>query len=428
MKFGIVADDRQGASDAAGMLTERGIRTVLFLQTPDPQTLSRLAGAYDAGVIATQARSIDPEEARRRTEAAVGALADAGVERIQIKYSSTFDSTPEGNIGQTLDAAVDRLGVAGTIVCPALPVNGRTTYCGHHFVNGELLSDSPVRNHPLNPMTDSNLARWLGTQTGRRVASVRLPVVRQGADALREHLDKALARGEAYLVTDAIEESDLATIARATSDWGLTSGGSGITAHLGEALFPGRAPLDFRERLAACRSAVLAVAGSCMPQTRRQNAFAEENGFTVFRLDGLAVLAGEADVGRIAEQAAGLLAQGKDVLVASSGDPDEVRGVQEYGRSIGLDVPAAGERVANALSDVAGRLVEAGAIARLVISGGETSNAVCRRLGVRALEVGLPIDPGVPYCFPLERDALVTVLKSGNFGADDLYTRMRRLQ
>lgn len=46
-----------------------------------------------------------------------------------------FDSEhygPAKEIGPTIDAALDALGEDFTI---ALPVNGRTTYMGYHFVN-----------------------------------------------------------------------------------------------------------------------------------------------------------------------------------------------------------------------------------------------------------------------------------------------------
>lgn len=75
------------------------------------------------------------------------------------------------------------------------------------------------------------------------------------------------------------------------------------------------------------------------------------------------------------------------------------------------------------LAGIAGRLLEDGRVGRLVLSGGETSAAVCRHLALQALEVGLPIEPGVPFCFPLERPGLALVLKSGNFGSPDFYAR-----
>ena len=67
---------------------------------------------------------------------------------IQYKHCSTFDSTPEGNIGPCLDMARAMLSVAGTVVVPALPVNGRTTYLGYHFVHGVPLHESPMSRTP----------------------------------------------------------------------------------------------------------------------------------------------------------------------------------------------------------------------------------------------------------------------------------------
>jgi 3-dehydrotetronate 4-kinase len=95
---------------------------------------------------------------------------------IAIKYCSTFDSTAEGNIGPSIDAAMDELGESFTVALPALPVNGRTTYLGYHFVGTQLLSESPMRNHPLTPMTEPNLVRHLQSQTRRRVGLARYPV------------------------------------------------------------------------------------------------------------------------------------------------------------------------------------------------------------------------------------------------------------
>jgi len=291
VKFGIVADDNTGATDAAGMLTERGVRTILIVDWSSKAEAVEMASAFEAVVLSTEARSAAPNVAFRRTAEAVDLLKTIGADKVQVKYSSTFDSTPEGNIGPSLDAATDRLGAPGTIVCPALPVYGRVTFLGYHFVNGLLLSESPMRDHPLNPMTDSNLVRWLQQQTDRRVDVADLYVVRHGPKALRRFLDSRVADGFRYLVTDAIEQRDLAVIAEATREWPLVSGGSGITAEIPAVHFPGRDPLSFAQRLSGREEGAVVVAGSCSPATRRQNAFAARKGFRTFRISGLAVLA-----------------------------------------------------------------------------------------------------------------------------------------
>ena len=428
MRFGIVADDNTGATDAAGMLTEKGVRTILFIDVPDSKNFQEVARQYDAAVIGACTRSIAPAAAYARTTEAVELLLkQPDVQKTQIKYCSTFDSTRKGNIGPSLDAAMDALQTKATIVSPALPVNGRTTYLGYHFVNGDLLSESPLKDHPLNPMTDANLVRWLQRQTRRKVSLAPLPVIRKGVEALRDFLGRGVKCGEEYFVTDTIEQRDLTTIAEATADWPLISGGSGITAEIPAVLFPGRKALSFAERLSRYSKGTLVIAGSCSPATRGQNAHALANGFAGLRLDGLAVLEKTTDLAAVSEAALREFRRGRNVLVYASSDPGEVVRVQERGKSLGLSEPETGEKIATALAEIGATLIDRGGVGRLVISGGETSAAVCRRLGTLALEVGLPIEPGVPYCFSVEAPHLIMVLKSGNFGSEDFYLKTRKL-
>jgi len=427
VRFGIVADDNTGATDAAGMLTERGVRTVLFIDAPGSEGADDVASGYDAAVVGTNARSVPPAAAYRRTAEAVRTLARMHAEKFQIKYCSTFDSTPEGNIGPCLDAAMEVLKTDATVVSPALPVNGRTTYCGYHFVKGELLSESPLKDHPLNPMTDSNLVRWLQMQTERKVSLAPLAVIRRGAKVLEGFLRSRIERGEAYFVTDTLEQNDLTTIARATATWPLISGGSGITAEVPGILFPGAGELSFCERLKGFGRETLVIAGSCSPATRDQNAFALRNGFAGLHADGREILDDSVAIDEFADRASGELERSGAVVLYASSGPDEVECIQAHGASKGLSATEVGERVAAFLSEVGARLIERGRIGRLVVSGGETSGAVCHRLGIRALEVGLPVDPGVPYCFPIDGPDLVVCLKSGNFGARDFYWKVQGL-
>ena len=427
MRFGIVADDHTGATDAAGMLTERGVKTVLCLSVPEPGQLLHLSEAYDAVVIGTRSRALPPCDASEVTAAAVRALVECGAAKVQVKYCSTFDSTPQGNIGPSLDAAMDVLGARATIVAPALPVNGRTTYCGYHFVDGRLLSESHMKDHPLTPMTDSCLVRWLQHQTQRRVSLVGHETVREGPEAVTRALEEGARRGEVYFVTDAVCQADLGVIARATADWPLVTGGSGITAEIPALLFGPRPALSFAQRLAVVPESTLVVAGSCSPATRQQNEHAEQSGFLAIQIEGSAVLAGTVDVdGTVAQVRAALSTHGGVVLRASA-EPAEVERVQRLGAERDLSPTEVGEMVAAALAELAVHVVASGDVGRLIVSGGETAGAVCRRLGVEAVEVGLPVAPGVPYCFPIPGPHLLLVLKSGNFGGDDFYVRVRAL-
>ena len=165
--LGAVADDFTGATDLAGTLVKEGMRTVQLIGVPEPGLPGPDA---DAVVVALKSRTAPVGEAVADSLAAVDWLRRNGAGRIFFKYCSTFDSTDAGNIGPVADALMDALGTDRTTHCPAFPANGRTVYRGHLFVGDVLLSESGMRDHPLTPMTDSDLIRILGRQTPGPVA------------------------------------------------------------------------------------------------------------------------------------------------------------------------------------------------------------------------------------------------------------------
>jgi uncharacterized protein YgbK (DUF1537 family) len=100
------------------------------------------------------------------------------------------------------------------------------------------------------------------------------------------------------------------------------------------------------------------------------------------------------------------------VLVSSTAGPAE-RG------AVG---PGTAERLERAAGAVAAAAVGDLGVRRLLVAGGETSGAVVQALGLTALHVGPAAGPGVPWLVPAGRDDLALLLKSGNFGAVDLFS------
>ena len=169
MLLGCVADDLTGATDLALMLTREGLRTVQSTGLP-PADLD--VSEVDAVVVALKSRTIAVADAVSQSVEAARALQKLGAQRLFFKYCSTFDSTDEGNIGPVADALLDLTGDGVTIACPAFPKAGRTIYAGYLFVNGVPLNESPMKDHPLTPMTDANLVRVLQRQTKRKVGLI----------------------------------------------------------------------------------------------------------------------------------------------------------------------------------------------------------------------------------------------------------------
>jgi 3-dehydrotetronate 4-kinase len=414
MLLGCIADDLTGATDLALMLTRAGMRTVQVMDVPGAG--NGLDG-FDAVVVALKTRTCPVGEAVDLSVRSAEALLALGAKQILFKYCSTFDSTDQGNIGAVTDALMAHLKADFTLACPAFPANKRTIYLGHLFVGDQLLADSPMKDHPLTPMRNSNLVSVLARQTKHKVGLVPFASVAKGADAIGEAFHAARARGERYVVVDAITDMHLYDIGRAAADMKLITGGSGIALGLpGNFVKAGlMKAVAAPQTMAAPKGRAAILSGSCSEATRGQVAAAIAAGIPAIRIEPLALVGGATSVAETVKAAVAAPA-GKPVLIYSSAEPAAVRAAQsELGRD------RAGLFVEQAMAAVAKELVAAG-FTRLIVAGGETSGAVVQGLGVGSLEIGPEIDPGVPWTRAVGRD-LVLALKSGNFGAPGFFVK-----
>jgi uncharacterized protein YgbK (DUF1537 family) len=425
--FAAVADDDTGASDLAGMLAGQGLRTLLVIDLPEQGRLAEWSEGRHAVVMAEGTRNLTPAQARERTRAAIRLLKPLDPRVFQIKYCSTFDSTPEGNIGPTVDAALEELGEEFTVALPALPVNGRTTYRGYHFVHDRLLSDSPMREHPLTPMTDANLVELLGRQSTRRVGLAPYEAVEAGADSLKECFERLGTDGVSIAVVDCLSDAHVETICRASADLRLVTGGSafgqGLPAVWRERGWVEELGAKSVEALDADEGrGCLVVAGSCSVATRAQNRRMIDRGAPAFRVEPRELLREDFRSASLVDEVRAQLNAGRHSLLYTTDEPEAVARVQEWAASEGMNVPALGNKIAYALAGLVSEIIEGRRIGGLVFAGGETSGALCRRLSLGALRVGRNIEPGVPLCYSLGGLRLPVVLKSGNFGGEDFYS------
>ncbi|WP_282027309.1 3-oxo-tetronate kinase [Ruegeria faecimaris] len=420
MLIGVIADDFTGGSDVANTLAkgidgEGGLRTAQYPGVPTGPA----APDIDAGVVSLKSRSNPVEDAVRESLEALKWLLDQGCKQIVFKYCSTFDSTPEGNIGPVADALAAKLGARGVVVCPAFPTTGRTVYQGHLFVHDMLLSESGMQNHPLTPMTDPDLRRFLRLQTEHAVGHLPLSTVLAGSEQVRAALQGA---EEHYAVTDAVSDEDLLTLGEALEGAALVTGGSGITLGLPRNFIrsgQAKANLPSAEGIQGPEAI---LAGSCSGATRGQLA-EHQKSHPTYAIDVPGFMNGRVTMDDLLE----FIAEntGNAPLVHSSGTPDEVKAIQgKFGRE------AVAEKLDALFADTARALVQRG-YRRIVVAGGETSGAVAQavagELGSPAMRIGAEIDPGVPVLTLGEDQPISLALKSGNFGAPDFFTKALRI-
>ncbi|MEO8543807.1 MAG: 3-oxo-tetronate kinase [Burkholderiaceae bacterium] len=409
--LGCIADDFTGASDLANNLVRAGMRTVQTIGIPDQP----LGTEVDAVVVALKSRTIAAEDAVAQSLAALAWLQGAGARQIYFKYCSTFDSTAQGNIGPVTEALMDALKTDFTIATPAFPDNKRSVFKGYLFVGDVLLNESGMQNHPLTPMRDPNLVRVMQAQTKRKVDLIDYSAVATSADAVKARVVELRRQGVGVAIVDAVTNDDLMRLGLALAGMPLVTAGSGVAIGLPQNF--GIQPSSTASALPAASGQRAVVSGSCSLATNRQVAAFIATGRPARAIDPMHIASGKDVVGETLAWAAPLLASGP-VLVYSTAETGSVKAVQSQ-----LGVEEAGAMVERAIAAIARGLVEHG-VRQLVVAGGETSGACVQALDIRQMQIGPQIDPGVPWCHAQTPfgDVHLT-LKSGNFGADDFFTK-----
>lgn len=402
MLIGCIADDFTGGSDIASFFVKGGLSTVLYNGIPEEGVDASKA---DVCVIALKTRTQETKSAVEESLKAVKWLENQGAKQFYVKYCSTFDSTPKGNIGPICDAVMDCLEAPYTILCPALPVNGRVVKNGCLYVHRVPLHESSMKDHPLTPMWDSDLVKLMSPQS--KFQSFKF---KNGIDELESFIESCQTETKDspfYIIPDFEESEDAVSLVESFGELKLLTGGSGLAEHLAKQYEKNTEKNEFGKT----DSPALLLAGSCSETTRNQIQNYEESGGESYFIDPLKLVSGEESVDTIWQQ---IISSDKTILLYSSDTPDNVRRNQQQ-RNGGL-----AEMLEDTIAELAFRALQAG-YHRIIVAGGETSGAVIKRLGYSEYFIGESIGAGVPIMIPTQDLRTRIVLKSGNFGNSDFF-------
>ncbi len=403
LTIGCIADDFTGAGDAASFLTAGGLNTLLLIW---PCRDAFIPATCQAVVVALKSRSEPAAYAVAESLAAVRWLKAQGAQRLYFKYCSTFDSTPQGNIGPVADALLEELALPYTLLCPSLLSNGRSVRGGVLTVNGVPLAESHMSRHPLNPMWASSLPVLMEPQS---LYPCFVLSAEETADeaALRAKLQRLqAAHPHFYLVPDYFTPEQGRWIARFFADLPLLTGGSELLEHLARQFRGAGASAPPPAPHPTSTYGRVMLAGSCSDVSRAQiDRWCTSGGLSAAIEPEMLFEQAPQAVAQLAEQYRRHPEQ--DILFYSSprraDRPGQARAIEEF------------------IALLAKSIVESSPVDRLIVAGGETSGAVIRALGFNGFMIGPSIAPGVPILYPTGTNSLRIVLKSGNFGQPDFF-------
>jgi uncharacterized protein YgbK (DUF1537 family) len=410
--FSYYGDDFTGSTDALEALAANGVPAVLFLRPPDAEDLRAFRGCRAIG-IAGDSRSRSPAWMRSALPPVFACLREIGAPIMQYKVCSTFDSSPEtGSIGCALEIGQEVFGVPSVPVVPAAPFLQRYVVFGHLFAGSQgaihrIDRHPAMKQHPVTPMSESDLLLHLSRQTARKLALVNILALRTNSFAFAANADGILF--------DGLEPADLTQAGRWIWEHRHTPqtfvvGSSGFTYGLldywraqGWLPEPGPCPS------APLADRLLVLAGSCSPTTERQIGRALRDGFRGIRLNPLMV--GDAGYDESVElEALQQLAGGRNVILYSALGPKD---------QVALADPPA---LAAAMGRMLRRLIESSGVRRVLVAGGDTASYAVPELGISALTFAAPLAPGAPLCRAHGGPpGLELVLKGGQVGSERFF-------
>ncbi|PTM56552.1 four-carbon acid sugar kinase family protein [Desmospora activa] len=415
MRIAVIADDITGANDCGGQLIPYGYEATVMLEARKDGLEKRQAVIFN-----TDSRSVSEADAYQRVKATAEWVKAGSFDVIYKK----IDSTMRGNIGQEINAIHDVFHPDFVLIAPSYPENGRRVVGGIHYVNNQRLSETEFGQDPKTPVHESDIRNLIKSQSKRNVGHISIEELRKGIIAMK--LSSFKKQGISYIVVDAIDDSDLKTLAHAARHTPYTfvcAGSSGLLKQLPASF--GVSPSNQKHRITVPAQPALLVIGSVSRSGREQLAeLRQMSSVTSVEINPQSILQGaqekEREIQRVTQVAADAFANEAHVALYSS---DDVANTQKFGKEMGYTPIAISDLISSSLGEIAAKLINRLSIRRLFLTGGDTAYQVFNRLHATQFQLLDEVEPGVPIGRLDDDRNILAVTKAGNFGSPQVMVK-----
>jgi uncharacterized protein YgbK (DUF1537 family) len=394
----MIADDLAGACDTGiEFLDSLGCVTVVI----DSDVAEVKENKFEGLVVwNTESRSLAEHEAYGKVRRACE-IAGANKKRILLKKT---DSAFRGHFGYEISAVMDALGLELCCVAPAIPDFGRVTRNGIQYLDGQPIAESFYSKDPKQPVTHSRVDQIVAKGNTRTTGIFDLETLRSPES--QEHIKRFIASGVQVIVVDSESQADLeAAVQLFLKRPGplFFVGGQGLGNALAKYCLPGTRSETWTR---VPDGAVVIVCGSLHPRAREQlTRFSRTHGIEPVFMDiddsgkfAAIEAAAEQATSRLMDQierhGLGFLASPRNPV----GDPCLVE---------------------EALSLAVGKVYESADLSGLILTGGTTAYSVCRRTGVKHLQLRQRIGWGVVLTQAPDLSGMAIAVKGGSLGDVD---------
>ncbi|MDD5435533.1 MAG: four-carbon acid sugar kinase family protein, partial [Nitrospira sp.] len=332
---------------------------------------------------------------------------------ISIIFKKT-DSVLRGNIGSELAAVLDASGEKLLSFIPAYPRMSRVTMNGTQYVKGIPAEKSVFGIDPYEPVRCSYIPDIIRQQTNTPVYTVPLNELEN------------LAPKTGIYVFDSVTDEDLHEVVSNLQKWGLLkvmAGCAGLASVLPQILgLKSNPPVEPK-----LTPPLMVVCGSVNEITRKQLIYAEKHGFRRITLTSeqrLNPLFTDSIGGRkILSDLFEMNTRNFDIMIDTN-DPGN-NSIRKHAKERNLTPDEIRLRTAKTLGKISKKLVDMGAAATMLVTGGDTLVAVLHELDCLEISPLFEVEPGIVYSkFMYRAKILDLISKSGGFGDERLLVRL----
>ncbi len=389
-KIAIIADDLTGAMDTAAPFAKRGAQTRMLLT--DSPGAEALRTAPEIVAISTESRNLDPIRAIQRVHQAIAGFED----RIPFKK---IDSTLRGNVVAETLATLEASGRRHLLITPAFPGQGRVLRNGEVYVHDVPLQETAIARDALSPPLRVPLALAYSGKLGVVVHEVGSPAELKLAGGPEFHI----------YVIDSETDDDLLQIARFAltyRDEVVLAGASGLGAALASFIYGAPLQLKLKDE----PGPVLYVVGSRTPQSAAQLEQLADLGAPVIAV----------------ESQSGVLNMDRALGQCRTLTGDHAAYIATVRQKGGV-VPDS-TVVAQALATLSAELVDQVSAGSIVVTGGDTAQALLRELKLDSLDLAGELLPGIALgLFQRGKRLIRLVTKAGGFGDPALFVTLQNM-
>lgn len=402
----VIADDFTGALDTGIQFAKNGIQTQILLDYEN--ALEKFNKNVQVIVIDSETRHMPPEKAGEKIEKIILSARENDVDMV---YKKT-DSALRGNIGSELSALLGASGEKALFYIPAFPKVGRTTQNGVQYIDHVPVSESVFGRDPFEPVNCSYIPDIIASQS-----KVNVRVVRKGELERRFFMSPE----PTIYVVDAEKTGDLQKIAGKVKSMNvkLLAGCAGFAEFL---------PVLWEEegwdQKLEKTDGLIVISGSMNPITIRQIRKARKQGVPCFTLDETQRTWEEYGKSikflEFLRELEKTYKEEKRMIIEASDSFNEEKGSRSFS-----EVRAGRQQVAANMAEIANGLVQKGIKGVYVIIGGDTLEAIMKRVGCKKIIPLKELMPGVVYSKVYSESGELSVIsKSGGLGEEDVLVRL----